>query len=451
MLQRLKDSTQRALVLVCTSQLVSFFGFELVGFVLAVLVYERTGSVVLFALVAVATLLPLVVAPALLGRLLQRANPRWVMILGDSVSALCSLVLLALLTSESLVLWQIYLLRATSALGRATRETAFATTLVNSGVKPGSGSPIDRLLENAHELMLISSLLLGGLLIVVGGFPAVLLVSAVAFISGALVMLLMLFTQPAPAAAVSTAATTDATTPTNMRAFIAARPGLRALLILYVLVNFVVGSAAALVVPLVLSFGSGLSLGIAAAVGSSGALLGRLVMGWWRPVNHMAVLSGFVLLQGLALIVASLQPSVALIAVAAFTFLFSLSIVSGCDRNMWRAKVAAPLHEQVFGLRKLASFVTLFPAYLLAGPLADYVFEPLLAPGGALAGSVGQMIGIGTGRGVALQMLLVGCLAVVTALYSLIYPRLRLLDRELPDVTAAEGSAQPPQGSFASS
>jgi len=37
-------------------------------------------------------------------------------------------------------------------------------------------------------------------------------------------------------------------------------------------------------------------------------------------------------------------------------------------------------------------------AYLLAGPLADRVAEPLMAEGGALAGTVGRVLGVGSGR-----------------------------------------------------
>jgi hypothetical protein len=41
--------------------------------------------------------------------------------------------------------------------------------------------------------------------------------------------------------------------------------------------------------------------------------------------------------------------------------------------------------------------------YLLAGPLADGIFEPAMASGGSLANSVGRWFGVGPGRGVALM------------------------------------------------
>ena len=47
-------------------------------------------------------------------------------------------------------------------------------------------------------------------------------------------------------------------------------------------------------------------------------------------------------------------------------------------------------------------------AFVLAGPLADKVFEPLLRTGGLLAGSVGTVFQTGRGRGTALLVTIMG-------------------------------------------
>jgi hypothetical protein len=70
----------------------------------------------------------------------------------------------------------------------------------------------------------------------------------------------------------------------------------------------------------------------------------------------------------------------------------------------------------------------------LAGPLADEVFEPLMAEGGALASTVGQFIGTGDGRGYALFFLVLAVASVVTSLIALSYEPLRTLEETLPDV-----------------
>jgi hypothetical protein len=70
---------------------------------------------------------------------------------------------------------------------------------------------------------------------------------------------------------------------------------------------------------------------------------------------------------------------------------------------------------------------------IAAGPLADNVFEPLLAADGALAGSIGRLIGTGPGRGVAFMFILSGLLVVAVAAIGYALPRVRRLEDELPD------------------
>jgi len=70
---------------------------------------------------------------------------------------------------------------------------------------------------------------------------------------------------------------------------------------------------------------------------------------------------------------------------------------------------------------------------LWAGPLADWVFEPLLAAGGPLSESVARLIGVGKGRGIALLLILLGFLVLMTVAAFSRFPRLRRLESELPD------------------
>lgn len=77
-------------------------------------------------------------------------------------------------------------------------------------------------------------------------------------------------------------------------------------------------------------------------------------------------------------------------------------------------------------------------AYIVAGPLADNVFRPLLVEGGALAGSVGQLIGVGPGRGTGFMFMVIGALSILVAAAGYLNPRVRNVEDELPDVMPDE-------------
>ena len=74
---------------------------------------------------------------------------------------------------------------------------------------------------------------------------------------------------------------------------------------------------------------------------------------------------------------------------------------------------------------------------LVAAPLADGVFKPLLAAGGPLASTVGRVMGVGPGRGIGLQILVLGLLTTIVALLAFLFPQVRHLEAQIPDATVA--------------
>jgi len=71
---------------------------------------------------------------------------------------------------------------------------------------------------------------------------------------------------------------------------------------------------------------------------------------------------------------------------------------------------------------------------LIAGPLTDKVFTPLLNENGALAESVGKVIGVGPGRGIGLLLILLGITTILITFRAYFHPRLLNVDVEIPDV-----------------
>jgi len=72
-------------------------------------------------------------------------------------------------------------------------------------------------------------------------------------------------------------------------------------------------------------------------------------------------------------------------------------------------------------------------AYLIAGPLGDRVFEPMLAANGVLASSLGRIIGVGQGRGIPLLVICMGLSVMLASVAGCINPRLQKVEVELPD------------------
>ena len=108
---------------------------------------------------------------------------------------------------------------------------------------------------------------------------------------------------------------------------------------------------------------------------------------------------------------------------------------------IWQKKVAPDVQGRVFAIRRTITLATPLLTYVIAGPLSDRVFEPMMAINGPLAGSIGQMLGTGAGRGIGLLFVCMGLLLVLITAISCLSPHLRRVEEELPD--AVTGQAMP--------
>ncbi len=91
-------------------QALSLIGSALTQFVLLWWITDTTGSAQSLALAGMMALLPQALLGPLGGTLADRWNRRAIMIVADSITALCMVVLIALFATNSIQLWQVYAL-----------------------------------------------------------------------------------------------------------------------------------------------------------------------------------------------------------------------------------------------------------------------------------------------------------------------------------------------------
>jgi hypothetical protein len=73
-------------------------------------------------------------------------------------------------------------------------------------------------------------------------------------------------------------------------------------------------------------------------------------------------------------------------------------------------------------------------ATVLAGPLADHVFEPQAAAHRGLVGLLAPIVGTGRGSGMAAMLFVAGLLGAAAALIGLASTAVRQLDSRIPDL-----------------
>lgn len=420
-----------------TGQLVSIVGSGLTEFAVSVQVYQLTQSITQFSLVAFFTFLPTVLLSPFAGVLVDRWDRRRAMLLADLGAGLSSSLLLALLVFHEAGLCALhaahfYLFTFLSSTFAALRVPAYyaATAALVPKAHLGRANGI---VELANGSRYVLSPILAGVLMRHVGLLGIVVIDLGTFLFAVGSLLVVRF--PAPA---------DAGIPENASSvwrevlqgwsFIAARRGLLGLLLYVTANNLIASMVIVLITPFVLTFTDAEHLGVILSFAGAGMLLGALIMSAWggprRRVVGVFAPYGF---GGLVLCVAVAPPSVPLAAAMAFLYFFSAPFCLSCLYALWQSKVPTALQGRVFAARRMITMSASVSGTLLCGPLVDGLLEPWLAPGGALASTVGRVVGTGHGRGVASLLVLLGLLKLAVAGATWSSRQVRHVEDELPD------------------
>lgn len=427
------NTGMRVFLIVWLGQLVSVIGSGLTTFALNVWVYQHTGSVTQFALISLCSQLPSILISPLAGALVDRWNRRWAMIISDAGAGLSIMAIALLFATGHLKIWHIYIACATSSIFSAFQWPAYSAAIPLLVPKQHLGriSGMTQLGESVAQLI---SPALGGVLLISIHLQGVLLIDVVTFLFSLVTLFLVQFPN------VKTIATPEEGKTSLLQEvvygwkYITARPGLLGMLMFFTADNFFTGIFNVLFTPFVLSFASPTTLGVILSIEGIGLLVGSLVVSaWGGPSRLIHGLFVFQMLGSVCILVDGLRTSVALVAVATFLFSFGAPIFNSCSHVIWQKKVALKVQGRIFAVRRTIACISLPLAYLIAGPLAEQVFQPLMSANGPLASSIGKLIGVGPGRGIGLLFIVLGVLSLLIPVVAYQYPPLRFVEDELPD------------------
>jgi hypothetical protein len=209
---------------------------------------------------------------------------------------------------------------------------------------------------------------------------------------------------------------------------------LRAMLVFAAVANLLYSPAVLLVTPLVLSFDDLAAVGRVGLAEGLGAVAGGLAMAVWGGPRKRRQVAAMLALGviGVAMAIAGLRPDLRFVLAGFFVSALALGLGNGIYLTIMQVKIPQRFHGRVIALNQTISWSTIPLAFAVLVP-ASGALDPLLMPGGALADSVGAVIGSGPGRGIALAYLFFGAALVAATVIGLRIKTLARLDTELPD------------------
>jgi MFS transporter, DHA3 family, macrolide efflux protein len=415
-------------------QLVSLIGSQLTGFALGVWVYQQTRSVLLLALVQVANQAPYVLLSPIAGVFADRWNRRTAMIVSNFGAGLAVLAVGGLYLSHQLQIWMVIPINLWMASFNTLMWPSFTASVTLLVPKQHYGRA-NGFVPLGEALPQIAGPAMAGALYVAIQLGNMALIDCASYVFSALLMLLFVRIPNPPRTTEGEQARGSLWK--EMRFgwdYITARKGLLALLLFFLLINFLSGVMNPLLVPLILDNWDASTLGYISTLMGVGMLAGTLVMSAWGGGRRKIFpLLGAATVMGLFLGAVGLRAYLPLLCICGVAVMFCNPFMNACSQAIWQSKVAPDVQGRVFAVRRTISWSSGLIAPLLAAPLADYIFRPSMAVGGALAPILGPIFGYGASRGVGVLISLVGLLTTAVAITALLTPTIRRVELDLPD------------------
>lgn len=420
-------------------QIVSLFGSSLSEFALAVWVYQTTGSITHYALLSLFIHLPSLFISPFAGAMVDRWSRRRVMIVSDSITGVTAFAVMLLVFSGQLQVWHIYIAVGISSVCNAFQWPAY-TSAITQLVPLQHLSRANGMVQGAMATARILGPSIAGLLIIKIHLHGVLLVDFGTYLFGLLTLLSVRFPRREKKITRRKASIEELWQEVvSGWNYVVIRSGLRKLTIFFGVIYLSAGVLQVLFLPMVLSFASEKELGIVMSVSGIGMLLGSVTVSLWggtkRRIEGILI---FAFIQGLCLCLGGFKTAVVLAAIGGFGYLFSRAVIVSLNHTIWQQKVPQDLQGRVFALQNMMEKSLLVITHLSAAPLVEFIFKPLMSENGMLASSVGRIIGVGDGRGMALLFVLMGLLNIGAVLVAYRTPELRRVERELPDADRFE-------------
>jgi MFS family permease len=429
-----------AFTIVWIGQVVSLLGTGMTRFALGIWAWQETGMATPLALWALASFGPGVILSPVAGALVDRWNRKFVMMASDLAAGASTVALLILFATGKLEIWHLLVAGAFASAFESFQFPAYsaAVTMMLNKEQYARASGMMSIAESASQI--ISPFLAGSLMGLLGlqtGLQSIMTIDVVTFVFAIGALLLVHIPQPARSEADQQVQTSLWEEIQYGFRYILERPSLLGLQLVFFSINLTATFAYTVMGPMILARTdtNTTAFGIVQAVSGFGGLAGGLLLSIWggpkRKVN--GVLGGMALESLLGPMLMGLGRAVPLWSIGGFFSQFFIPIINGSNQAIWQSKVAPDVQGRVFATRRWIAQITAPIAMLASGPLADYVFEPAMRPGGALVPLLGPILGTEPGAGMSVMFLIAGALGLMVGLSGYLFPAVRNAETILPD------------------
>lgn len=369
---------------IAVAQFVTLFGSAASRFALSIWVYQTTGYVQYFALVLVVSFVPGIILSPFAGVLIDRKEPRVLILAGSILGGIAITgILAALLTGSltvALILVVTALLSCASALQAPALDAIIPFIVPRERVAQANG--IFSICTSASD---ISGPILAGIFLGLGNLAFIVAFDLFTYLVAILVTL-AIWRQLATKDRVLSApwsteqpATGRSTWKQDLKAggrYLVSRKPLFQLVMLFTLLNFALGANEVIGQPFALSLGTAAQLGLLNAIFGSGMVLGSLVMSVNKQEGKKAktILLGNLGIGG-AITLSSFAHNIWFVGIAWLAIGLLIPVVNTSAITILQLHTDPAYLGRVLSLERMLSWISLPVAEVIAGFFADLLIR----------------------------------------------------------------------------
>lgn len=391
-------------IVVWIGQFVSILGSGLSSFGLSVWIFYSTGAATPFAISFLCTMLPTIIFAPFAGSFADRKNRKRTIVISDSLDACLKVIMAVFLFTDVMKIWMVYPILFLSSTLSAFQGPAFSASIPMI-VEENKISKANGLLQLNQAVQSMIAPVLAGALYSYIGLKGLLIIDFITFFVAIMTIAITTIPQESVESEPNTYKKTsfsfvfdDFKQAWNC---LANTKKLLSAIIIFSVLNFIANLCMILLGPMVLSNYDSTVYGSVQTVSGMSMLIGGTVASLLPDVkNKFQVMFLSLILSGVGLFIAGLNANWIYISVGMFVFYLMVPYANSLFQTVLQTSIASTMLGRVGALVNALLKIVSPIACMLAGPLSDYVFGPLMEEDGKLGRSwIGKVIGSGQGRG----------------------------------------------------
>lgn len=411
-----KESSIRDFSVFFAGQTVSQLGTNMTSFALIIWAYTKSGQAIASSLLAVCSTVPYLIVSLVGGAVVDNVNKKKIMLICDSIAAICSFVLLSCFLSGNLELWILCMVNVISGFMNAFQNPA-SQVAVSLLVNPKDYTRIGGVQSVVNSIAGILTPVLAAGILSMGGLRLIIVIDLATFVFAFITLLLFVKIPDIKTEEQKTSMSEITGSMKEAVSFLKENQGILVLLLMYSVLELMGAiSFDSMYSPLILARTGNheMAVGVISSFMAAGCLAASIMLTIKKqPERKLAIMyvGSFMCLTGIALF--GMGRNMREWCAIVFFGCFGAPIYSTYQTVILREKVSIDMQGRIFSLQGMITGMFSPIGYLGGAFLADYIFEPFMQEDGKVQRMLSVIVGSGKGAGIGLIFVAAGFTGII--------------------------------------